>query len=123
MTNEARESFNHLKKTFTKAPMLTHYNPEAPIKVETDALGFALSGILSQPVVEDVAIQSQKHWHPVAFWLRKMNSAERNYETHDAELLAIVESFKHWRHYLEGAKHPIQVSLTMQTCNTLGPRY
>ena len=58
MTNKARESFNHLKKAFTKAPMLTHHNPEAPIKVETDALGFALSGILSQPVVEDVAIQS-----------------------------------------------------------------
>lgn len=27
------------------------------------------------------------------------------YETHDGELLAIVEVFKTWRHYLEGCKH------------------
>ncbi|KAH9270474.1 hypothetical protein BASA83_007475 [Batrachochytrium salamandrivorans] len=26
-----------------------------------------------------------------------MNSAERNYEIYDKELLAVVESFKHWR--------------------------
>ena len=38
-----------------------------------------------------------------------MLSAERNYETHDAELLAIVEDFKTWRHYLEGATHTILV--------------
>ena len=31
-----------------------------------------------------------------------MLPAERNYEAHDAELLAIVEGFKPWRHYLEG---------------------
>ena len=24
-------------------------------------------------------------------------------------MLAIIESMKHWRHYLEGAKHPIQI--------------
>ena len=34
---------------------------------------------------------------------------ETRYETHNAELLAIVESFKTWRHYLEGCKHDIFV--------------
>ncbi|KAH9258763.1 hypothetical protein BASA81_002827 [Batrachochytrium salamandrivorans] len=29
-----------------------------------------------------------------------MNSAEQNYEIYDKELLAVVESFKHWRHFL-----------------------
>ena len=38
-----------------------------------------------------------------------MVSAERNYETHDAELLAIVEGFRTWRHYLEGVGHRIFV--------------
>ena len=31
--------------------------------------------------------------------------AETRYKTHDAELLAIVETFKNWRHYLEGCQY------------------
>ncbi len=38
-----------------------------------------------------------------------MIDAERNYEMHDAELLAIVESFCHWRHYLEQPYHTVEV--------------
>jgi hypothetical protein len=38
-----------------------------------------------------------------------MQPAELNYETHDAELLAIVAAFKQWRHYLEGSRYPIIV--------------
>jgi hypothetical protein len=32
-----------------------------------------------------------------------------NYDIHDKELLAIVESFREWRVHLEGIKEPIQV--------------
>ncbi len=38
-----------------------------------------------------------------------MINAERNYEIHDAELLANVESFRHWRHYLEQPYHTVEV--------------
>ncbi|KAH9263405.1 hypothetical protein BASA83_013193 [Batrachochytrium salamandrivorans] len=38
-----------------------------------------------------------------------MNSAERNYEIYDKELLAVVDSFKHWRHFLQGGHHPVTV--------------
>ena len=48
-------------------------------------------------------------WHPVAFFSRKMIPAETRYETHDGELLAIVEVFKTWRHYLESCKHEVFV--------------
>jgi len=43
------------------------------------------------------------------FHSRKFTPAEINYEIHDKECLAIVDSFKHWRRYLEGAKHQVQV--------------
>ena len=33
--------------------------------------------------------------------------AETRYETHNQELLAIVEVFKTWRHYLEGCKFEV----------------
>ena len=35
--------------------------------------------------------------------------AETRYETYDSELLAIVEDFKTWHHYLEGYKHEVLV--------------
>ena len=38
-----------------------------------------------------------------------MIPAETQYETHNGELLAIVEAFKTWRHYLEGCKHEVFV--------------
>ena len=38
-----------------------------------------------------------------------MIPAKTRYETHDGELLAIIEAFKTWRHYLEGCKHKVLV--------------
>lgn len=38
-----------------------------------------------------------------------MGPAELNYEIHDKELLSIVDCFRIWRHYLEGAAHSVQV--------------
>ena len=37
------------------------------------------------------------------------NRAERNYEIHDREMLAIVEALEDWRQYLLGAKHRVEV--------------
>ena len=36
-----------------------------------------------------------------------MIPAETRYKTHDSELLAIVEAFKTWWHYLEGCKYKV----------------
>ena len=47
--------------------------------------------------------------HPVAFHLRKFQPADINYEIHDKELLVIVDAFKHWCRYCEGAVHQVQV--------------
>ena len=43
---------------------------------------------------------------PVAYWSRKMTPAEKNYDVHDKELLALVMAVKHWRCYLDGSPHP-----------------
>jgi len=99
----AESAFRLLLERFTKAPMLMHFDPRRKIRVETDASAFAIAGILVQ------LNEANGWWHPIAFWSRKLIDAERNYETHDQELLAIVASFKHWRHYLEGSEHPIEV--------------
>ena len=38
-----------------------------------------------------------------------MIPAETKYDIHNVELLAIVEAFKIWRHYLKGCKHKVFV--------------
>jgi len=97
-----QEAFVELKAAFLDAPLLHHFDPELPIRVETDASNFAMAGILSQLVDDGL-------WHPVAFWSRKFKGAEINYGTPDKELFAIVESFEEWRHYLDGASASIEV--------------
>ena len=108
LTPDAREAFNQLRQAFTKSPILRHFDSECHIWIEIDALGYAIVGVLSQ-LTSDHLTSDQGQWQPVAYFSRKMIPAETRYETHDGELLAIVEAFKTWRHYLEGCKHEVLV--------------
>ena len=100
-SDKAQSAFEDLKKAFTSAPILTHWIPDAPIVVETDASDYALAAIVSTYVDGDI--------HPIAFHSRTFSSAELNYDVHDKELLAIFEAFQKWRHYLEGTPVPVDV--------------
>ena len=104
LTPGAKQAFTELKQAFLKAPILHHFNPERYIRIETNVSGYAIDGVLSQLTSDDLG-----RWHPVAFFSQKMIPAETRYETHDGELLAIVEAFKTWRHYLEGSRHEVLV--------------
>jgi hypothetical protein len=48
-------------------------------------------------------------WHPVAYYSKSMNDAERNYEIYDKELLAVIRALEEWRHYIQGATHPVEI--------------
>jgi len=100
-TPAAQAAFERLKFLFTHAPVLRHFDPSLPIYLYTDASGFATSAILCQ--------YFEGRLHPIAFWSRKSTPAECNYDIHDREMLAIILAFVHWRHYLEGANHTVQV--------------
>src|SRR5947209_18428379 len=91
-THQADLAFHKLKRAFTDAPILMHFDLNKPIILQTDASGFAIARILCQ--FDGFGI-----FRPVAFYSHKCNSAEQNYDTYNRELLAIVESFKHWKHY------------------------
>jgi hypothetical protein len=41
--------------------------------------------------------------------LKALNPVEQNYEIHDTEMLAIIRGLEEWRHYLEGARHSIEI--------------
>ena len=100
-TTDCQVAFNNIKEAFTTALILGHWDPESPMILETDASDCALVAILST--------QSNGEICPIAFYSRAFSTAEINYDVHDKELLAIVESFKKWQYYLEGVTTPVEV--------------
>ncbi|KAJ1044166.1 hypothetical protein NDA10_000377 [Ustilago hordei] len=94
LPEEAQQAFHQLIQSFTSAGVLQHFDYHLPTRLETDASDFAIAGVLKQ--------EHEGRWHPVAFYSRKMSSAEKNYEIHDKELLAVVACLTQWRHMLAG---------------------
>ena len=43
------------------------------------------------------------------FLSKSLSAVERNYKIHDMEMLVIIRALEEWRHYLEGAQHPIEI--------------
>ena len=81
-------AFEELKRRFTTAPILAHFDFDCDGIVETDASDYFSAGILSQYGEDGIL-------HPVAFFSTKHSPAECNYEIYDKELMAIVRAFEH----------------------------
>ena len=99
---EAEEAFQELKTRFSTEPILVIFDPTKPSMVETDASDKAIGACLSQA-------NDKGKLRPVAYLSRKFTPAESNYKVYDKELLAIIESFRHWRVYLEGQAYKTKV--------------
>ena len=97
-TPKAQAAFENLKKAFTTAPILRHFDQSRPAIIETDASDYAEGGVLSQ-------LGDDGELHPCAFFSRKFKDAEINYEIYDKEMMAIVDCMETWRHHLEGSGH------------------
>ena len=89
LTADAKRVFTKLKQGFVEALILNYFDPERHIRIETDALGYAIGGIFSQLISDNLG-----QWHPIAFFSGKMISTKTWYKTHDGELLAIVKAFQ-----------------------------
>ena len=94
---EQEEAFESLKKLVVKAPILAFFVPGREIKVETDASRNATGGIILQKQKDDT-------WKPVGYFSKTMTPAERAYPIQDRELLAVVDTLKHYEPELLGTK-------------------
>src|SRR5260221_8243026 len=70
--------------------------------MEMDASNHTYSAVLTQQVLDNLH-------HPIVFFSKSMNPAERNYSISDKEALAIVKALQHWRHWLECTKEPVDI--------------
>ena len=64
---------------------------------------------------ELMQLDDQDIMQPIAFYSRQMLAAERNYDIYDKELLVIVSCFRHWRHFLQGARFTTSVLTECQS--------
>ena len=89
-------AFNECKANLSRAAVLSHRHPTAPLAFFTDASTTAMGAVLQQRV-QDV-------WQPLAFVSRKLSPAQQKYSAYDMELLAIYEAVRYFRHMLD-ARH------------------
>ena len=89
-TDELESAFQEAKQMASKSTMLTYPDWSKPFDIHTDASDFQLGAVISQ------------EGKPIAFFSRKLNSAQKNYTTTKKELLSIVECVKEFRNILFG---------------------
>ena len=68
-------------------PVLAAPDLDKKIKMEVDALDYAMGGML---LIEG----EDRLWKPVTFLSKSLNETERNYKIHDKEILAIIWRLK-----------------------------
>lgn len=99
-----QEAFEGIKKLVVSRECLTvidHDNPgDNKIFVTTDASDLGTGAVLSFGT-------DWRSARPVAFESKQLNDAEKNYPTHDKEMLAIVRALKKWRSDLLGASFEV----------------
>ena len=101
-TERQEKAFKELKKRFTEEPVLAAPDIDKKMRMEVDALDYAIGGVLLMECEDGL-------WRPVAFLSKLLNETERNYEIHDKEMLAIIRGLEAWRHLLEGAQYKFEV--------------
>jgi len=101
-TEREENAFKELKERFTKEPVLVAPDIDKKMRMEVDALDYAMEGVLSMECEDGL-------WRPVAFLSKSLNETERNYEIHDKEMLAIIRGLEAWRHLLEGAQYKFEI--------------
>jgi hypothetical protein len=89
---EQQEAFEAIKKVVSRETLLAFPQFDKPFHVYTDASNYQLGAVIMQ------------EGRPLAFYSRKMNSAQKNYTTGEQELLSIVETLKEFRNILLGQR-------------------
>ena len=97
-----QREFEELKKRFMTELVLITSDLNKEIRVEVDMSDFTMGEVLLMKC-ED------KKWRLVAYILKLLNKAERNYKIHNKEMLVIIQYLIAQRHFLKGVKGQFKI--------------
>lgn len=100
LSEEAFSAFEQLKKCLTEAPLLANADFSRPFVIQCDASTSGIGSVLTQ-------IDTEGHEHPIYYFSKKLNKAQKSYTITELECLSAVESIKKFRPFVEG--HPFKI--------------
>ena len=95
-------SFNKLKAVITTFPVLKSPDFAKPFVLPVDASDTGVGAMLTQSSDDEIQ-------HPVAYFSKKLNEAQKKYSTIEKETLALILALNHFEVYLSGATDPIKI--------------
>ena len=95
-----QEAFERLKAALISAPILSYPDFSLDFILDTDACMEGSGAVLSQLVDGQEKV--------VAYFSKKFSKAQRQYSVTRQELLAVISSTKHFRHYLYGRRFRVR---------------
>ena len=91
------KAFNQLKDILTKEPILKIFDPNSTCELFTDASKIGIGAILCQR-------DSDQNLRVIAYYSKRLSPSQEKWHATDLESFALVDSVKHFDHYLRG--HP-----------------
>jgi len=85
---DVAKAFNEIKQRMTEALVMKFSDFSKVFVVVCDTSGIIIGGVLSQKK------------HHVAYFSKKLSGAKLNYSIYNKEFHVIVQSLRHWQHYL-----------------------
>lgn len=98
-TEECNKSFRHLKECLVSAPILSCPDYTKPFVVQTDASGYGIAAVLTQPNPDGDKV--------IAYLSRSLTKQERNFSVTQRECLAVLWAVEKLRPYLEGVEFTV----------------
>ena len=83
-TDKTQKAFEKLKAALISCDVMAHPNSHKVYDVIVDASGYTVGGVL------------QQEGRPIAYISRSLNPHEKNYPTHEQEVLALIYAIKKW---------------------------